>query len=149
MSALPVAAEVNRWPALHRQTDNTVRLLAVADAAEVLPPGCLLGIAKEIRPGDMVVMPELATAQAGEIGLRRIGASTADAHMGGSRVNSFQLMVSSIPSPVADSDPRSEPVARPAPVPAHVSNSHTVAVHHDDTTIPLATGKAQAGETNL
>ena len=25
----------------------------------------------------------------------------------------------------------------------------TVAVHHDDTTIPLATGKAQAGETNL
>jgi len=82
VSALPVAAEVNRWPALHRQTDNTVRLLAVADAAEVLPPGCLLGIAKEIRPGDMVVMPELATAQAGEIGLRRIGAGTADAHMG-------------------------------------------------------------------
>ena len=79
MSALPVAAEVNRWPALHRQTDNTVRLLAVADAAEVLPPGCLLGIAREIRPGDMVVMPELATAQAGEIGLRRIGAGSADA----------------------------------------------------------------------
>ena len=55
-----------------------MRLLAVADAAEVLPPGCLLGIAKEIRPGDMVVMPELATAQAGEIGLRRIGASNTD-----------------------------------------------------------------------
>jgi hypothetical protein len=34
-------------------------------------------------------------------------------------------------------------------VPVRVSNSHTVAVHHGCTTIPLATGKAQADETNL
>ena len=34
-------------------------------------------------------------------------------------------------------------------VAVRVSNSHTVAVHHDGTTIPLTTGKAQAGETNL
>ena len=34
-------------------------------------------------------------------------------------------------------------------VAVRVSNSHTVAVHHDGTNIPLAAGKAQAGETNL
>ena len=76
---LPITAEIDRWPASHRQADNTVRLLAVADAAEVLAPGCLLGIAEEIRPSDMVVMPELAPAQAGEVGFRAIGAGAVNA----------------------------------------------------------------------
>ena len=39
--------------------------LTVADPAQVFPPGRLLGIAEEIRPGDMMVMAELAAAQAG------------------------------------------------------------------------------------
>ena len=39
LSALPVAAEVDRWPASHRLSDNAVCLLAVTDPAEVLPPG--------------------------------------------------------------------------------------------------------------
>src|SRR5689334_21210439 len=76
---LPIAAEIDRWPAAHRQTDNTVRLLAVADAAEVLAPGCLLGIAEEIRPSDVVVMPEFAAAQTGEVGFYAIGAGAFDA----------------------------------------------------------------------
>ena len=62
------------WP-----DGNAVGLLAIADAAEVLTPRCLLGIAEEIRPSDMVVMPELTTAQAGEVGLRAIGAGTVEA----------------------------------------------------------------------
>ena len=78
---LPIAAEIDRWPAAHRQADNAVRLLAVADAAEVLAPGCLLGIAEEIRPSDVVVMPEFAAAQTGEVGFCAIDAGAFDAHM--------------------------------------------------------------------
>src|SRR6478735_10209814 len=79
MRALPVAAEVDRRPAPHRQPDDVVDLLAVADAAEILPPGRFAAIANEIRPGDMVVMAEFAAAQTGEIGFCAIGAGAADA----------------------------------------------------------------------
>ena len=58
----------------------------------------------------------------------------------------FQLMVPSILSFV---DPRSEPFYLTRAFAVRVSNSHTVVVRHDGTTIPLAAGKAQAGETNL
>jgi hypothetical protein len=58
-----------------------VRLLAVADSAQVLAPGCLLGIAEEIRPSDVVVMPEFAAAQTGEVGFCAIDAGAFDAHM--------------------------------------------------------------------
>ena len=75
---LPIAAKIDRWPASHRQADDAVHLLAVADAAEVLAPGCLLGIAEEIRPSDVVVMPEFAPAQAGEVGFCAIGAGAVD-----------------------------------------------------------------------
>jgi hypothetical protein len=40
------------------------------------------------------------------------------------------------------------PDLRPFPC-ARVQLTYGHAVHHDGTTIPLATGKAQAGETNL
>src|SRR5690349_18285776 len=56
-----------------------MRLPAVADAAQVLPPSRLLGVADEIRSGDVVVMSEFAAAQAGEIGLRAIGAGAVNA----------------------------------------------------------------------
>jgi len=65
---LPVAAEVDRRPAPHRQSDDAIDLLAVADAAEILPPGRLAGVADEIRPGDVVMMAEFTAAQTGEIG---------------------------------------------------------------------------------
>jgi hypothetical protein len=71
---LPVATEIHRWLAPHRQADNAVHLLAVADAAVVLSPAGFLGIAAEIPPGDMVVMPQLAAAQTREEGLAPIGA---------------------------------------------------------------------------
>lgn len=61
---LPVAAEINRGPAPHRQADNTMRLIAVADATGIFLPGCFLGVADQIWPGDVVVMPKLAAAQA-------------------------------------------------------------------------------------
>ena len=76
--ALPVAAEIDRWPTSQRHSDHIVRLLAVADAAEVFAPGDFLGVAEEIRPSDMVVMPEFAPAQAGEVGFRAIGAGAVD-----------------------------------------------------------------------
>src|SRR6201989_119823 len=65
---LPVAAEVDRRPAPHRQSDDAIDLLAVADAAEILPPGRLAGVADEIRPGDVVLMAGATAAQTGEIG---------------------------------------------------------------------------------
>src|SRR5271163_592101 len=48
-------------------------------------------------------------------------------------------------SPVAATDPRSEPVLGPAPVPVLGSNSHTVVVQHDDTNIPRAAGRGSEG----
>ena len=79
LRALPVTAEVDRRPAPHRQPDDAVDLLAVADAAEILPPGRFAGIANEIGSGDMVVMAEFAAAQTGEIGFRTVGAGAVDA----------------------------------------------------------------------
>jgi hypothetical protein len=49
-----------------------MHLLAVAEAADVFPPGRLLGVAEQIRPGDVMVVPHLAAAQAGEVGLRAV-----------------------------------------------------------------------------
>src|SRR5664279_970583 len=71
---LPVAAEIHRRLAPHRQTNNAVDLLAVADATVVLSPGGFLGIAEEVRPGEVVVMPQLAAAQAREIRVPRCSA---------------------------------------------------------------------------
>jgi len=56
-----------------------MRLLAVADPAQVLPPCRFLGVADEIGAGDVVVMAQLAAAQAGEVGLCPVGAGTVDA----------------------------------------------------------------------
>ena len=78
-SSLPIAAEIDRRLAPHRQPDDAVDLLTVIDAAEVLAPGCFPGVADEIRPGDVVVMSEFAAAQAGEIGFCAIGAGAPDA----------------------------------------------------------------------
>ena len=76
---MPVAAEIDRRFATHRQPDNTIDLVAIADAAQVLAPSRLLGITDEIRPGDMVMMPKFAARQAGEIGFHAIGAGAVDA----------------------------------------------------------------------
>ena len=77
--ALPVAREIDGGPASQGQPDNAIRLLAVADTAEVLPPSRLLSVAREIWPGEMMMMSEFAAAQAGEIELRAIGAGAGDA----------------------------------------------------------------------
>ena len=71
---MPVAAEVNRRPAPHGQASNAEDLIAIADAAQVFTPGGFLGIAKQIRPGNVVVMAKLAATQAGKVGLRAIRA---------------------------------------------------------------------------
>ena len=79
LSALPVSAEIDRGRAPHRQSDDAVRLFAVADAAQVLAPGCLLGIAEQVGPGDVMMVAEFGPAQSGEVGFCPIGAGTTDA----------------------------------------------------------------------
>lgn len=54
-------------------------LFAIAGTAKVLPPGGFLCVADEVRSGDMVMMPELATTQAGEERFRGIGTGTVHA----------------------------------------------------------------------
>jgi hypothetical protein len=76
---LPVAAEIDRRSAPHRQSNHAVDLLAVADAAQVLAPSGLLSIADKVRPGDVVVMSEFAATQSGEVGFGTIGAGAVDA----------------------------------------------------------------------
>ena len=65
--------------AVHRPADDAMHLLAVADAAEILAPGRFLGVAHEIRPGNVVVMAEFAPAQAAEVGFSAVGAGIVDA----------------------------------------------------------------------
>src|SRR6185369_6152333 len=77
--ALPVSAKIHRRWTPHRQPGHAVDLLAVADAAQVLAPGGLLGVAQKIPPGDVVVMTEFAAAQTREVGFRAIGAGAVDA----------------------------------------------------------------------
>ena len=79
LSALPVSAEIDRGRAPHRQSDDAVRLFAVADAAQVLAPGCLLGVAEQVGPGDVMMVAEFGPAQAGEVGLCAVRAGTVDA----------------------------------------------------------------------
>ncbi len=76
--ALPVAAEVDRWSASHRQSDHAVDLLAVADA-KVFAPSRLLRVTNKRWTGDVAVMAELAATQAGEVGLSTIGAGAVNA----------------------------------------------------------------------
>ena len=64
---------------MHRQSDNAIDLVAVADAAQVLTPSRLLGITDEIGSGDMVMVSEFAAPQPGEIGFRPVGAGAVDA----------------------------------------------------------------------
>ena len=56
-----------------------MRLLAVADAAQVVPPCRFLRVADQVGTGDVVMMAELAAAQAGEVGLSPVGAGAVDA----------------------------------------------------------------------
>jgi hypothetical protein len=56
-----------------------MRLLAVADKAEILAPGRFLGVASEIRPSDVMVMAEIAAAQARKVGFGAIGAGAINA----------------------------------------------------------------------
>jgi hypothetical protein len=72
--ALPVAAEINRRSASHRQANHAIHLLAVTDAAQIFAPCRLLGVTNKIRSGDMMMMPEFAAAQTGEKGFRAVGA---------------------------------------------------------------------------
>ena len=74
MSALPVAAEIHRGRASHRQSHHAIHLLAVADTTQILTPGRLLGIAGQVGPGDVVMVAEFSPAQAGEVGFRAVGA---------------------------------------------------------------------------
>jgi hypothetical protein len=76
---LPAAAEIDRRFAAHRQPDNTIDLVAIADAAQVSTPGRLLGITHEIPPSDVVMVSKFAAPQMGEIGFRAIGAGPIDA----------------------------------------------------------------------
>src|SRR3954454_11535363 len=72
-------SDSTRRSAAQRPADHPMHLLAIADAPCVFPPGSLLGIAEQIRPGDVMVVPHLAAAQAGEVGFRPVGAGPVDA----------------------------------------------------------------------
>src|SRR3954462_3277473 len=72
-------SDSTRRSAAQGQADHAMHLLAVAKAPGVLPPGRLLGVAEEIRTGDVMVVPELAAAQARDVGFRAIGAGAVDA----------------------------------------------------------------------
>ncbi len=54
-------------------------LLAIADTPQVVAPGGLLGVADQIGPSNVIVVAKLGTAQAGEVGLRPVGAGAIDA----------------------------------------------------------------------
>ncbi len=56
-----------------------MRLLAVADPAQVFPPCCFLRVAEEIGAGNVMMVPQLAAAQAGEVRLCPVGAGAVDA----------------------------------------------------------------------
>jgi len=56
-----------------------MHLFTVADATVILSPSCFLSIAEEVRPGDVVVMPQLAAPQARVEGLRPVGAGAVEA----------------------------------------------------------------------
>jgi hypothetical protein len=79
LRALPLNAKVHRRSAPHRQSHDAVDLLAITDAAQVLAPGCLLGVANKIPPGDVMVMPEFAATQPREVGFGAVGAGAVDA----------------------------------------------------------------------
>lgn len=60
MAALPIPAPVNRYRRPHRQPHDGADLLAIRHPAVILAPRALLRIPDQIRPGDVVVVPDLA-----------------------------------------------------------------------------------------
>ncbi len=56
-----------------------MNLLVVTDAKVVVTPSGLPRVARQIKPGNVMVMPSLATAGAGEIGLPFVSAGIVDA----------------------------------------------------------------------
>jgi hypothetical protein len=65
--ALPVSGEIDTRLIRHGQTRNAGHLLAVGDAAHILAESRLLSVADQVRPADVVVMPNLAAAQPGKV----------------------------------------------------------------------------------
>ena len=70
---LPVAAEIDARLVVHRQRHDPVNLIAVRNPPVVLAPSCLLCEPKQIRAGDMVMMPNLAPAHPAKEALGLIG----------------------------------------------------------------------------
>src|ERR1700712_5344933 len=56
-----------------------MRLFAGADAAQVLAPRRFLGIAEQVRAGDVMMVAEFGPTQTGEVGLRAVGTGAIDA----------------------------------------------------------------------
>jgi hypothetical protein len=56
-----------------------MRLLAVADTAEILASGRFLSVASEIGPSDVMMIAEFAAAQARKVGFSAIGAGAINA----------------------------------------------------------------------
>ena len=63
---LPVTAEIDGRRRGQRQPDRVANLIAIADAPVVFTKRCLLGVAHEVRPGDMMMRPDFATPHARE-----------------------------------------------------------------------------------
>ena len=71
---LPIPAEIHARLTSQRQPGHAADLLAIGDAAVVLPPSGFLSEAEQVWPGDMVVMASLAATEPGEIAFRPIRA---------------------------------------------------------------------------
>ena len=71
---LPIPHEVGRGGLGERQGGDAAGLVPVGHAAVVLAPGRLLGVAEQVGARDVVVVPGLGAAEAGEVFLRHVRA---------------------------------------------------------------------------
>lgn len=74
VSALPVAAEVDRRAGLRHQPDHDAELLAVTGPAVVFPERSLIGVAVQVEAREVMMVPDLPAADAREKGFRPVGA---------------------------------------------------------------------------
>ena len=79
---LPIPAPVHRRPQPHRQPHDGINLPPVVLPAPVLAPRAFLGVADQIRPGDMVMTPDFSPANAGEEALGAVGVDAAGQGVG-------------------------------------------------------------------
>ena len=70
---LPVAAKIDAWWVRHRQFHDAINLTAVCIAAMIFAPRIFLREPSQIRPGNLMMVADLATPHPGKERLRVVG----------------------------------------------------------------------------